>query len=904
MNNYSKRPAPNGPKNKIDWSKEVAGSGRLAGKVIGKFFSYLLNILLTIMLVCFIAGIIVVTVFAVYVKNYIDPEVDLSLFSVSNSSQTTRVYYMDYTDRENRVGEMVELEDERIFGSENSIWVKYPDIPKNLVNAFVCIEDKRFWSHHGVDWLRTGFSAFNYIIPIKKAQGGSTITQQTIKNIYHEDDYTPQRKIQEILRALNLEKRLDKTQILEQYLNNIYLSQNCYGVQAAAYTYFNKDVSDLTLIECAAIASITNAPTKYDPVLNPEKQAERRNSILDLMLEQGYITKEEYDGAYGKELKLDYHGRAQQQTASTKSWYTDQVIVEVVAALQDKLGYTAANAWNYLYTGGLSIITLQDPEVQSVLEEVYLDENSFPKTNSDKQPQSSAVVVDPATGDVLGIVGARGEKTGDLLQNHATKSTRSPGSSIKPLSVYAPALEYGLITYGSVFDDTPVWFNYAEDDTAKTNPIAYPRNLPERYRGLTTVNVAVEHSINTIAVRIMKELTPERSFDFVKNKLGMHSFIESEEIAGGKTLTDKDIAPLALGAMSKGLTNLEITAAYQIFPNGGVYNKPRTWLQVLDADGKVVLDNTADSHVVISEQNASIMTKMLKKVVDTGTAKSCTLKNSVNVAGKTGTTSSDVDRYFIGYTPYYVCGIWFGYETPKSIGTNIAWNPTVHAWDLIMTKLHEKYINGATNGGTPLKTFTTADGVITAKYCKDSGKLATAACLADPRGNRIEEGYFTAATAPTEYCDCHVLVNYDKVTKAVACDKCPEANIIQVGLLKVDREFPANIKVEDAQYTWREVSDGTPMPDRDDVPFYIGLYPSGKYPGYSATDGKPVYNRYCHEHASLPDPEPEPEPEPPVDDTTDTSEPDTDAPVTDVTEPDTSGEDTSTDTESAADDAA
>ena len=845
----------------MDWSKEVAGSGRLAGKIIGKFFSYLLNIILTLMLVCFIAGIIVVTAFAVYVKNYIDPEVDMSLFSVSNTSQTTRVYYMDYSDRENRIGQMVELEDQRIYGSENSIWVKYPDIPKNLVNAFVSIEDKRFWSHHGVDWLRTGFSAFNYIIPIKKMQGGSTITQQTIKNIYHEDDFTPQRKIQEILRALNLEKRLDKTQILELYLNNIYLSQNCYGVQAAAYTYFNKDVSDLSLIECAAIAAITNAPTKYDPVLNPEYQKNRRNDILDCMLDQGYITQDEYDGAYDKELVLDYQGRAQDVTITSKSWYTDQVIVEVVDAFVEKLGYSYANAWNYLYTGGLSIVTLQDPEVQSVLEEVYLDENSFPKTNSDKQPQSSAVVIDPSTGDVLGIVGARGEKTGDLLLNHATKSTRSPGSSIKPLSVYAPALEYGLITYGSVYDDSPVWFNYAEDDTEKANPTPYPRNLPEVYNGLTTVNDAVTRSVNTVAVRIMQELTPEKSFDFVKNKLNMHSFIESEEVAGGRWITDKDIAPLALGAMSKGLTNLEITAAYQIFPNMGVYNKPRTWLQVLDAEGKVVLDNTADSHVVISAQNATIMTKMLENVVQYGTAKSCTLKNAIDVAGKTGTTASDNDRYFIGYTPYYVCGIWFGYEQPKTLGT-LAWNPTVNAWDLIMTKLHQKYLSSAANGGEPVKTFKEADGVITATYCKDSGKLMTDACYLDPRGSRAETGYFTASTVPTEYCDCHVLVDYDVVTGGVACAKCPAENVKKVGLIKVDRVMPMSVKITDAQYTWREVSDTTPMPNNNDSPFYMGLYGEKEYPGYSATNGKRVYNSYCYEHASLPDPEPEPEPLP------------------------------------------
>ena len=289
MNKNVRKPAGQ----KVNWSAEVADSGRLAGRVIGRIISYILNALLTVMLICLITGIIVATVFAVYVKNNIDPYIDPAVFRV-NSNQTTKIYYMDYTDRENRIGNMVEIKDEQLFGSENSVWVSYTKIPENLVNAYVAVEDKRFWSHNGVDWFRTGNAVLNYFIPFKEdSGGGSSITQQTIKNLTQEKDYTPQRKIQEILRALNLEKQLDKTQILELYLNNIYLSQNCYGVQAAAYTYFNKDVSELTLLESAAIAAITNSPTRYDPVQNPDENKKRRNKILDDMLEQGYITQTE-----------------------------------------------------------------------------------------------------------------------------------------------------------------------------------------------------------------------------------------------------------------------------------------------------------------------------------------------------------------------------------------------------------------------------------------------------------------------------------------------------------------------------------------------------------------------------------------------------------------------------------
>lgn len=851
----------NRTRGKVDWSREAAGAGKLAGKVIGRIFSYLLNIILTVLLICFITGIIVGTVFAVYIKNNIDPEVDLSQFSVSNTNQTSRIYYMKYDsleDRENRIGTEVELEDQRLYGSDNSIWVTYTKIPDDLVNAFVAVEDKRFWSHHGVDWKSTAYSVVNYFIPLGGNRGGSTITQQLIKNVTGNDSYTPQRKVQEILQALNLEKKLDKTQILELYLNNIYLSQNCYGVQAAAYTYFNKDVSELTLIECAAIAAITNSPTRYDPVQNPEKQAERRNSILTKMLDQGYITQSEYDAAYGKELKLDYQGRARDVAVTTNSWYTDQVIVEVVEALQDKFGYTLKQAYNYLYTGGLHIVTLQDPEIQTMLEDIYTDDSSFPKTNNAIQPQSSAVIIDPQNGDVVALVGARGEKNANLILNYATGTTRSPGSSIKPLSVYAPALENGLITYGTVYDDCPVWYNYKDSDTEKENPIPYPKNLPEVYGGLTTVNDAVTRSVNTVALRILQDLTLDVSFDFVRNELCMGSFIEAGEY-NGTGITDKDYAPLALGAMNFGVTTLEMTAAYQIFANGGVYNKPRTWLYIKDSDGNIILENESESHVVISEQTASIMTQMLQNVVTKGTAKACTLQKTIDVAGKTGTTSSDYDRWFVGYTPYYVCGIWFGYEMPQEIGT-LAWNPTVVGWDIIMTKVHQEIIEEAASGGEPIKEFELADGIIKATYCKDSGKLMSTACRADPRGDRSEVGYFTAATVPTEYCDCHILVDYDTVTGGIATDNCPSENVKKVGLLNWSRTFPLSVKVTDSQYTYREVSESTPMPEDDASPFYIGLYGEDEYPGYSDTNGKRVYNSYCYEHAHV-EPEPEPEPE-------------------------------------------
>ena len=448
--------------------KNSEKSARKAKGKAGKIFTYILNTLLTLLLIGFITGIIVVCAFAVYVNRNLDPEIDESLLNVGQSI-TTKLYYYDYEDREYRVGEPVELEDQRLYGAENNIWVSYTDIPKYLVDAFVSIEDHRFWDHHGVDWYRTAGAVVNFATSYTAQYGGSTITQQLIKNLTGEKEATIQRKVQEILRALNLEKKKDKTEILEMYLNIVFLSQNCHGVQSAAYTYFGKDVSDLSLIECAAIAGITNAPTKYDPVINPENNKERRDTILKRMLELGKISQEEFDSAYDKELELNFKGRAVTTSNTSNSWYTDAVIDDVIDALVKKYGFTTKYASDLVWTGGLQIYTLMDPEVQSALEEVYEDENSFPKANNAIQPQSAMVIIDPKTGDVLGMVGARGEKTQNRILNRATSTTRSPGSSIKPLSVYAPALEYGLLTYGSVFDDTPVMFLNSKGRPARSD---------------------------------------------------------------------------------------------------------------------------------------------------------------------------------------------------------------------------------------------------------------------------------------------------------------------------------------------------------------------------------------------------------------------------------------------------
>ncbi len=808
------------------------------GSIPLKIVKWFCGILMTILLVCVLAGIIVVSAFAIYVNNYIDPVIDESLLITSSSSQTTKIYYFDYDDRQNRIGTAHELEDQRLYGDENRIWVSIKDIPQNLIDAFVSVEDHRFWDHPGVDWIRTGGAVLHFFS--NDSYGGSTITQQLIKNLTNNRDYTIQRKVQEILCALNLEKTKSKNEILEMYLNIVPLSQKCVGVSSAAYTYFGKDVKDLTLVECAALARITQRPTYYDPIQNPENNKEGRQVVLDLMLKYGKITQSEYDEAYEADLVLNVHSDS--GTVSTNSWYTDTVIQDVINDLVEA-GYNRQVASNMVYYGGLQIYTVMDPEVQSVLEEVYADDSNFPVDNKGVPAKSAMVVIDPYTGDLLGVVGHRGEKESNRIFNYATQAKRSPGSTIKPLSVYAPAIEEGLITYGSIYDDVPVNFGSNPE-----NPVPWPGNAPYVYRGLTTINSAVERSVNTVAVKVLQEIGLEKSFDYVKNRLMIESMIEKGTYSNGLGYTDMGLAALALGQLNLGLTVREITAAYATFQNGGICSESRSYLYVLDSDGKMLLENNYKANIVFSEQTAYVMTNMLENVVDNGTARAVTLKNKIDVAGKTGTAGDDYDRWFIGYTPYYVGGVWYGFEFPKSL-SYLSGNPCITVWDKVMTQLHQKYIDAAELGGVPLKTFTAPEGIVTASYCMDSGKLMTDACHADPRGSRSDTGVFIAGTQPTEYCDVHVLVDYDSVNGGVAHEYTPIENITKVGLIRVeDRSFPIQMVITDAQYVWRELPDDIQPGAYWSVPFFVNMLNPGEYCGISGSTTSRQYNAFAYQN--------------------------------------------------------
>ncbi len=841
-------------KKKINWSDEFAKIVPIIGKALLKALGWTFSILITIGLICAITGVIVGGAFLLYVKNHLDTSVDNFSIMAQDRNLTTIVSYVDAE------GNIVEVdENERLSATENRMWVSYNDMGDYLPQAFIAIEDKRFESHDGVDWVRTIKVTLDYFLG-GGSQGGSTITQQLIKNVTGNDDVTIQRKAQEIFQALNLEKRYDKTEILEMYLNNIYLSQSCYGVGAASYTYFGKDPADLTLIEAAAIAAITQNPSKWDPILHPENNSMRRNQVIKLMYEQGRITQEEYTAAYNQELVLKPQNSDTDTGETIRSWYTDAAQQEAVQLLMKEFGYTESYASKVLLTGGFNIVTAQDPKVQKILEDYYENDSLWPRYDeSPIQPKSAAVVIDPETGNVLGLVGDRGKKNLNLGLNYATQTRRPAGSVIKPVSVYGPGLEYGALTYGSVFDDVPINFGRQEVDpdtgeVSYTRTTGYPHNSPNRYAGLQTVHQAVKVSKNTVSWRALEALGLENSFDFLTNKLGFSTLVEKKVNSNGVVITDVSHSPLAMGEFSYGVTVKEMTASYQIFVNGGVFNEERIVLQILDSKGNVVIDNTRKSEVVISPENAAIMTKMLEEVVDHGTAADDkyikAVRTKIDCAGKTGTTSSVKDQWFIGYTPYYVCGIWFGYSMPRALGKYTG--VPKEMWGKIMGALVEDKIQAAKNGGEPLKTFSVPKSVITATYCKDSGKLVTDACKSDPRGSRAEIGYFVRGTEPAEYCDVHITVEYDSKTKGVLTPYCPKENAVKVGLINVWRQLPYNIQVEDSIYTAQVLpSDYSYSGLSTSVPYYHNMLPQGFYAG-APRGSASRYNVACLTHINNP----------------------------------------------------
>lgn len=802
------------------------------------FVSVIAIIFILMMLTLLAAGFWV----TIYLSSNYEDSIDVSIFASAAQKGATKVYCYDFSDRAARKGELIELTGEQLYGSGVCIYVSYDAVPQNLIDAFVAIEDRRFFSHSGVDWLRTVSATVNFFTGSKKTFGGSTITQQVIKNITGENEVSPERKIQEIIWALDLETKLDKTEILELYMNIINLSHGCTGVQAAANTYFSKDVSQLSLIECAAIAAITSNPAYYDPVRHPENNKTRRDIVLEQMHEQGFITDEEFNDSYDKELVTDLSWY--NSSDGVNSWYVDMAVEYVINDLCGEYGYSKEAASLMVYSGGLRIYTAMDPDVQKVLEDYYSNQDNFPNADGANPFQSSMIIIDPYTGDILGVAGAIGEKNANRVQNYATMTLRPSGSTIKPLSVYAPALDEGIITSASVYDDVPVLFKPDDSGTL----CGWPKNSPSVYRGLTNIITAIQESINTVALRVLGDLGERESFLFLTEKAGLTSLIERKRLDDGTVISDIGPASLALGQQNYGVTVRELTGAYSMFANKGICSKTRSYLKVTDAAGNIILANDYSGTRAISEETASIMTLMLENVVSNGTAKAVTLDKYVETAAKTGTTQDNCDKWFIGYTPYYLGGVWCGHEYPASLD-GISGNPCLKVWDEVMTILHEKYVKGQDE---PAK-FDISKNIVKMKVCADSGKLLTSSCRIDPRGDRGVYCWFVAGKEPTQYCDCHVSVDYDIVGGGVAGPYCPAENIKKVGMIQVERSFPVQVYVTDAQYVFRKLTGGAEPSILWNEPFFANMLKSGEYCGISNTASQ--FNRYCALHYKKNEPE-------------------------------------------------
>ena len=715
---------------------------------------------------------------------------------------------------------------ELVTAGSNRVWVDIENIPEHVQWAFIDIEDERFYEHNGIDLRGIMRAAVTMISSgFKTTQGGSTITQQLLKNsvfdFMSEDTFVEkvERKLQEQYLAIELEKIMTKEEILEAYLNTINLGQNTLGIQAASNRYFNKDVSDLTISEAAVIAAITQNPSRYNPISHPEDNAGRREEVLDSMLENGHITQDEYNEA----MDDDVYERIQTTnestgTAEVYSYYVDATIEEVIKDLQEVKGYTSQQAYNLVYNGGLTIETAQDPEIQAIMDEETSDPENYPENikygleyaltvvkpdgeqiNYSKemmekyfqeneyadfellfdseedamahveackealveegdtvyesiditiQPQISMVVMDQATGYVKGIVGGRGEKTASLSLNRAVDTVRQPGSTFKIVSTYAPALDSAGMTLATTQYDAPYYYNNGNGREV--------RNANRSYGGWMSLRTGIMNSVNIVAVKTLTDITTQLGVSYLEN-LGFTT-IQTETTEDGKNDYGQT---LALGGLTNGVKNIELTASYATIANGGVYTKPVFYTRILDHDGNVLIDNTTSyTRTVLKDTTAWLLTSAMQDVVSSGTGTRANF-SGMSIAGKTGTTTDNVDVWFAGFTPYYTASVWAGYDNNHKLNSS-AGETRYHLniWREVMSRIHENLEN---------KSFEMPDGITSATVCSASGKLPIPGIC----DGMMRTEYFAEGTQPTEYCDVHVTGEACVESGALATDACP-----------------------------------------------------------------------------------------------------------------------------------
>ena len=642
--------------------------------------SRVLGVIGTILLIGVVTALIFVCIFAFYVKTCITPSLDIDLNDFT-LNQSSIIYYKDSN------GDYQKLT--TVKSSENRIWIDGDQIPQHMKDALVAIEDKRFYTHKGVDWFRTAHAALNMFTG-GSTFGGSTITQQLIKNLTQQDDITVQRKLLEIFQALDLEKNYDKDEILEYYLNAVYFGEGCYGVQTAAQTYFGKDAKDLSVAEAASIVGITNLPTYYDPFYSVENNKERQENVLREMYKQGYLKKAEYEEAKNEELDF-VRGENSPSSSNVYSYYEEVVLSDVIGDLAEAKGISRNAASQLVHNAGYEIYACIDKDIQAKVDAIYTDPEKLPKTygSTKSQLQSAIVIIDQATGEIKALRGGTGDKTINYGLNRATGTTRPPGSSIKPIAVYGPAVEYGLISPSTLVLDKD------EKHVQLTHTSWYPKNSPPGYDGIITITTALQKSKNTVAAQIVDKLTPSASLEFLRSRLGVTSLIDS----------DADYAAMALGEPHYGITVREMAQAYTALANDGVFTYSRTYTMVKDRSGKIILDNQPQTIQAFSQNTARTMTYMLNNAATYGTGHESRLSN-MPVAGKTGTTSANRDRWFCGYTPYYTCAVWTGYDTPETMA--FYGNPATQIWQKVMSAVHSDLPRKEFNisyGGSPTGIF-------------------------------------------------------------------------------------------------------------------------------------------------------------------------------------------------------
>lgn len=640
---------------------------------IGAILRLAVKAVLTVLLVVVVTGLLLTCIFSVYVKTCMTEDMDISLEEAALSLSST----IWYQESDGSWHEMTKL-----FSQENRTWVEHENIPLDLQHAAVAIEDKRFYEHKGVDWYRTVAAFANMFLSMNSTFGGSTLTQQLIKNLTEYDDVTVQRKLMEIFRALEFEKKYTKDEIMTWYLNEIYLGEGCYGVNSAANCYFGKNVWELDLAECAALIGITNNPSLYDPYIYPQNCTKRRNTTLREMYEQGYIEYSDYAAAIEVPLEETLnHNEDINSSANIYTWYEETILEDAVNDLAAAKGISTAVAEKLVFSGGYNIYACVDPRIQGIVDDFYQNLYNLPYAyrSSSQQLRSAMVIIEPRTGDIVAMAGDVGEKTINLGFNLATKAKRPPGSSFKPLAVYSPAIDTGLINQNTVFNDSP--------GLSLRGTSWYPHNSGG-YSGAITVHNALVASKNTIAAQILDALGLATSWDYLTNHYGITSLVRDRVTEDGRTVTDYAYAPLALGQLSDGITVREMAQAYTAFVNEGKMSYGRTYSAITDPDGNLVYDNVTRNISSISANTAANMCQMMQDAVYSGTGTEAYF-GSTAVGGKTGTTDDDKDRYFCGVTMYYVAAVWTGYEQPERM--YFSGNPACQIYRKIMSQVLSGY---------------------------------------------------------------------------------------------------------------------------------------------------------------------------------------------------------------------